>query len=395
MSRLLFYSGSIGLGHVTRDVAIADAVRKLRPDLEIDWLATPPASDYLEQRGERLHPSASELTVGTAGAEAIAKPNSLNITMWALSARKQWGKDAALVLSLAESGGYSAMIGDESYDVAIALLRRPEPSGCRCFILYDFLGLDRMTLNPLEWLAVRLFNRTWSMDPRGHYRPVFLGELEDLSLARFGRSGPPRRTWAEQYAAVVGHALQFDPSSYGDRAALRTRLGYGPEPLVLASVGGTAVGAELLGLCLAAYPHARRALPDLRMVLVAGPRLSLDETHLPDSVELAGFVPRLYEHFAACDLAIVQGGGTSTIELTALRRPFLFFPLDSHCEQQKYVVPRQERLGAGVKLKLARTSPEGLAQRIVENVGREVDYLRPDTGGAQKLAASVVEAAGL
>jgi hypothetical protein len=392
MSRLLFYSGSIGLGHVTRDVAIADEIRKLRPDMEIDWLAAPPASEYLEERGEQLHPESARLGAGTASAEATAKPNSLNITMWAFNARKQWGHDAALVVSLIENGRYSAMIGDESYDVAIKLLERPEQPGCPCFILYDFLGLDRMTLNPIEWLAVYVFNRVWSRDPRGHYRPVFLGELEDLPLARFGWSGPPRRDWAKVYADAVGNALQFDPADYSDRPAVRARLGYGPEPLVLVSVGGTAVGADLLKLCLAAYPHAQQMVPDLRMLLVAGPRLPVPAAELPTGVEVKGFVPRLYEHFAACDLAIVQGGGTTTIELTALRRPFVFFPLENHCEQQKFVVPRQQRLRAGIRLKFADTSPEELGRQIAANVGREVDYAQPDIAGARTLAAIIAQA---
>jgi hypothetical protein len=391
MSRLLFYSGSIGLGHVTRDVAIADEIRALRPDMEIDWLAASPASDYLKDRGEHLHPGAARLGAGTAAAEATAKSNGLNITMWAFGARKQWSQDAALALSLIDSGRYSAMIGDESYDLAIKLLERPEPPGCPCFILYDFLGLDRMTLNPVEWLAVYMFNRVWSTDPRGHYRPVFLGELEDLPLARFGPGGQPRRAWATRYAHVVGNALQFYPPDYADRPALKARLGYGPEPLVLASIGGTAVGADLLRLCLAAYPHAQRVVPDLRMVLVSGPRLAVQPADLPTGVEVKSFVPRLYEHFAACDLAVVQGGGTTTMELTALRRPFIFFPLEGHCEQQKFVVPRQQRLRAGIRLRFADTSPEELGRQMAANVGANVDYVEPDVGGAPKLAVIVTQ----
>jgi pimeloyl-ACP methyl ester carboxylesterase len=39
--RALYVSSPIGLGHVQRDAAIADELRKLEPDLEIDWLARP------------------------------------------------------------------------------------------------------------------------------------------------------------------------------------------------------------------------------------------------------------------------------------------------------------------------------------------------------------------
>ena len=37
--RALYVSSPIGLGHAQRDAAIADELRKLHPDLEIDWLA--------------------------------------------------------------------------------------------------------------------------------------------------------------------------------------------------------------------------------------------------------------------------------------------------------------------------------------------------------------------
>ena len=54
--RALFVSSAIGLGHVQRDLAIAREMRKLQPDLEIDWFTVHPASTYLEREGERLHP---------------------------------------------------------------------------------------------------------------------------------------------------------------------------------------------------------------------------------------------------------------------------------------------------------------------------------------------------
>jgi pimeloyl-ACP methyl ester carboxylesterase len=51
--RAIFVSSPIGLGHIGRDLAIADALRRLVPDLEIDWLAQDPVSRVLQTRGER------------------------------------------------------------------------------------------------------------------------------------------------------------------------------------------------------------------------------------------------------------------------------------------------------------------------------------------------------
>ena len=57
--RALFISSPIGLGHVQRDLAIARELRKLQPDLEIDWFTVDPAARYLEREGERVHPITS------------------------------------------------------------------------------------------------------------------------------------------------------------------------------------------------------------------------------------------------------------------------------------------------------------------------------------------------
>ena len=78
-------------------------------------------------------------------------------------------------------------------------------------------------------------------------------------------------------------------------------------------------------------------LPDTRLVLVAGPRLDPRELASHPRIEVRPFVPDLYEHHAAVDLAIVQGGLTTTMELAAFQTPFFYFPLRNHFEQQHFV----------------------------------------------------------
>ena len=59
--RALYISSPIGLGHAQRDVGIADELRVLHPDLQIDWLAQHPVTAVLEERGERIHPASAWL----------------------------------------------------------------------------------------------------------------------------------------------------------------------------------------------------------------------------------------------------------------------------------------------------------------------------------------------
>jgi UDP-N-acetylglucosamine:LPS N-acetylglucosamine transferase len=392
--RLLFYSGSIGLGHVTRDLAIAAAIRNLRPSAEIEWLASSPAREHLLDLGETLHPWAVRLSDATTHAEAFMRQGAFNITRWAVAVRRRWAADGRLALSAAGEGNYHAFIGDEAYDVAMALTGGAPPPGCPCFILYDFLGLDRMGFHPLEWLGVEAINRAWARDPTGRYHAVFLGELDDVPDRRFGIRRPSRRAWAREHASVVGHVIPFDPRAPADPAALKIELGYGDTPLILVAVGGTRAGGGLIDRCLEAFSILRARLPEARMLIVGGPRLALAVRSLPPGAEVRGYVPRLYRYLAACDLAVVQGGGATTLELTALQRPFIFFPLRDHCEQMKHVAARQERLGAGVRMSLRRTSPADLAEKMASLIGHEVRYPDLPLDGAHEVARLVAEAAG-
>nr|BFE77611.1 hypothetical protein GCM10020093_002120 [Planobispora longispora] len=86
-------------------------------------------------------------------------------------------------------------------------------------------------------------------------------------------------------------------------------------------------------------------MPGLRMVVVAGPRV--DPSRLPSrpGLEVRSWVPDLHRHLAACDLAVVQGGLTTCMELTAAARPFVYVPLRNHFEQQFHVAHRLRRHG--------------------------------------------------
>lgn len=79
------------------------------------------------------------------------------------------------------------------------------------------------------------------------------------------------------------------------------------------------------------------------MILVAGPRIDPNALDVPQGVERRGMVPQLWRHMAACDLAVVQGGGTTTLEPEALRVPFLFFPVEHQSEQEITVAGRLAR----------------------------------------------------
>ena len=76
-----------------------------------------------------------------------------------------------------------------------------------------------------------------------------------------------------------------------------------------------------------------------------GPRRAPESTDARGA-DRVGDVPRLCEHYAGCDVAVVRCGASSRTELAALRRPFIDFPIEGHLEQE-VVARRPARDGAG------------------------------------------------
>ena len=79
------------------------------------------------------------------------------------------------------------------------------------------------------------------------------------------------------------------------------------------------------------------------------------------------------------------------MELTANRRPFLYFPLRHHFEQNFHVRHRLDRYGAGRCMDFDDAGPEEIAAAIAEEIGREVDYRDVETDGARRAAARLAE----
>jgi len=292
---------------------------------------------------------------------------------------------------------YDLWIGDEAWDLDYFLHENPELKSAAYAWLTDFVGfLPMPDGDPREAALTADYNAEMieqiARYPRVRDRSIFVGDPDDIVPAAFGPSLPSIREWTEQHYSFCGYITGFDPAALGDRGALRAQLGYGPDERVcFVTVGGSGVGAPLLARVIESLPHARQLMPQLRMVVVAGPRI--DPASLPahDGLEILPFVADLHRHLAACDVAIVQGGLTTSMELIANRRPFLYFPLRNHFEQNLHVRHRLERYGAGRPMYYEDSPPEKIAQAIAQEVGREVSYREVPVDGAAKAVRLIAE----
>ena len=160
----------------------------------------------------------------------------------------------------------------------------------------------------------------------------------------------------------------------------------------MVTVGGSGVGQDLLRRVVAAFPVAAARVPGLRMVVVTGPRIDPGVVPVRRRASRSGRTCReLFRHLAASDLAIVQGGLTTCMELTATGRPFIYVPLRHHFEQNFHVAHRLRRHGAGRRMDYDDITPDALAEAIAAEIGREVAYRPVGSDGAARAAALLAD----
>ncbi|MGH3302247.1 MAG: alpha/beta fold hydrolase [Streptosporangiaceae bacterium] len=395
--RALFVSSPIGLGHARRDIAVASELRRHHPDLEIDWLAQHPVTRMLQDAGERVHAASSRLASESAHIESESGEHQLHCFQAWRRMDEIMVADFMVFHDVITDRPYDLVIGDEAWEVDYFLHENPELKSFACCWLTDFVGWLPMPEGGAPEACLTADYNAEMIEqiaryPRVRDLALYVGNPDDIVADRFGDGLPLIREWVADHYQFPGYITGFDPDTVADRAALRAELGYGPDERVcVVTVGGSGVGGALLRRLIEAYPHAASSVPGLRMFVVAGPRI--DPGALPSSpgVEVRAYVPHLYRHLAASDLAVVQGGLTTCMELTATRRPFIYLPLRQHFEQAFHVHHRLQGHQAGLRMDFAQAQPDTLAEAIASQIARPVDYRPVERHGAARAAAAIAD----
>ena len=393
-THILFITWQGAMGHVTRDLAIVNEFHRIAPDVDVSWVAHPLGGKLIQEAGEKLLPESEQVGDYNLVLAQATEKFGLNLLKYVQKYQESSRKNAQLVNQLLQKYDFDLIVGDEIYETLVAFAEGKIQLNCPVIMIEDFIGIQAMDTSLIMRMGAYLKNRKLvkaTEKTSSTITHLFVGEFEDVADRRYDFFLPNCRDFARKYYRFLGHIVRFDPAEYKDKTKIRTKLGYGNEPLVICATGGTGVGRELLELCGKAYPLLKKEIPDLHMVCVCGELLGLDPPKLSAEVELHRFIPDIYEHYAACDLAVVVGGGTTTIELTALSKPFIFFPLENQFDQQIYVSERIARHKAGIRMEYRQTTPEMLAQAILKNIDRKMEDKSIPFDGAKKAAEIISE----
>jgi pimeloyl-ACP methyl ester carboxylesterase/predicted glycosyltransferase len=395
--KILYLSSPIGLGHARRDVAVARELRKLRPDLHVHWLAQDPVTRLLAASGECVHPLSARLSSESQHIELESGDHELHAFQAIRRMDEVLIANFMIFQDAVDQGDYDLIIGDEAWEVDHYWHEHPELKKAKFAWLTDFVGFVPM---PSGGEHEAFLSTDYNAEMIGHVerhpdvrdRAIFVGNPEDILPHSFGSGLPDMRDWVPEHFDFAGYILAEHPRVFGERAALREQLSYRPDERVcIATVGGSGVGVHLMRRIAQSYALVRAELPDLRMILVAGPRIDPASLGAPPGVEVRAFVPDLNRHLAACDVALVQGGLTTCMELTAAGTPFIYFPLRNHFEQNFHVAHRLDRYGAGRRMAFETSTPPMIAQAMISALRTPVRYEPVETGGAARAARMLVD----
>ena len=396
--RALYLSSPIGLGHARRDLAIAAELRQRHPDLEVDWLTQDPVTRMLAEAGERVHPASRWLASESTHLEDECAEHDLHAFQAIRRMDEILVNNFMVFDEVVEETHYDLVIGDEAWEVDHFLHENPELKRFAFAWLTDFVGWLPMPSGGEDEAALTADYNAEMIEQRARHhrlrdRSIFVGNPEDVVDESFGPDLPGIREWTHANFDFAGYVSGPAPPDEEESARLRASLGYSESDLLcLVTVGGSGVGSSLLRRVLDAVPLARRLVPELTFLMVCGPRIDPASMPRREGVRVLGFVPDLHRHLAACDMAVVQGGLTTCMELTASRRPFIYVPLQNHFEQSFHVHHRLQGYGAGRRLDYDEASDRAyLAEAIVATVREEVHYRPVETDGAARVADLLAE----
>jgi hypothetical protein len=254
-------------------------LRKLHPDLQVDWLAQDPVTRLLETSGERVHPLSSRLASETLHIELESGEHDLNAFQAIRRMDEVLIKNFMIFQEAVEEGGYDLVIADEAWDIDHYWHEHPDLKKAKLAWFTDFVGYVPM---PANGAHEAFLTTDYNGEMIGHVerhpgvrdRAIFVGSPEDIVPLSFGMDLPSMREWVPKHFDFAGYIIGEHPRAFGSRDDLRRSLGYQPGRVRMHcywSADQASVRISSDAFCRA-FPLVRSRIPELRMILVAGPR---------------------------------------------------------------------------------------------------------------------------
>ncbi len=175
------------------------------------------------------------------------------------------------------------------------------------------------------------------------------------------------------------------------------------KPIIVASIGGGRIGAELLHCAIQASVSIQQSLPH-HLALVTGPRISDQEwsrlQQLADGmsdVTVMRYTARFLDYLQKADLSISLAGYNTCMDILATGVPALVYPITSYNKNEQVIrAHKLEGLGAVSVIRPEDLTPARLGRSILSCFERKLARTATilDTRGVENTARLLTELVG-
>ena len=291
MNEITFFSSPIGLGHATRDIAIAQYLDKM----SIKFISGEGASKLFLEYGfyieDVYHPPSFVINHGKL-------QNSLR---WLFKYYSYYKECKAIASSVIEKEKPNLIVSDEDF----ASLTIGQEKNLKSVLITDVL--ETKFVSGIGSLIEKKMNRSMKKI------------IQKCDLVIIPENGPNEGN-ITRVGPIVRRTLQT-------RDELRKRFSFNKKTIVV-SIGGTNAGKFLIDKVVEAFKKLKL---DVELVIVSGPSLKIDI----DRIQNLGFINNLHEVVYAADLIISLAGKSTIDESKQYGTPGIFIPIKGHFEQEE------------------------------------------------------------
>ena len=324
--KVLFFTSPIGLGHATRDIAIAEKLKQIVKD-EILFISGGAAYDLISKEGFQA------LNLYRPPPFTVDSGKLRNSFVWLMKYiiyYKSSKKIAEEVMSK-DVHKYPLIVSDEDFasiavsqntilskSILIYDMVEPTASGHGITSNYHNINIEN-NVGETHFASgfLHIFEKKMNRSMRN-----LINKCDKVIIPDFGDNSAN--------LVFVGPIVREVKS---DRKSLRNNLGF-TRKTILVCAGGTDAGRHLIQKSLEAYGNLKKRL-DVDLILVPGPNLELNDS---DDFYNLGFVDNLHEYIYASDLVISLAGRSTIDESTVYGTPGIFIPIKNHFEQEQNAI---------------------------------------------------------
>lgn len=291
MTDLTFFSSPIGLGHATRDVAIAQHLDNTRIKFVSGEGGPRLFSDYGFKAQNLYKPPIFDIQNGTLK----------NPLRWLFKYYSYYKECKNISSDIIEKERPKLIVSDEDF----ASLTIAQEKKLKTVLITDILETN--------------FARGIGSFIEKKMNKSMKEIMKKCDVIIMPEDGPD-----EDNITRVGPVVR---KTLYSREELRKRFSFGRKTIVI-SIGGTSAGHFLIEKTIQVF---KKLNLDVDMLIVSGPALKISD----DTIRNLGFVNNLHEIIYATDLIISLAGKSTIDEAASYGTPGIFIPIKGHFEQEE------------------------------------------------------------